>query len=81
MQRKLVQLGQSLAVTIPAEVVAAFQLEKGQAVEVSVHPVTGAITIRPPARFFADGEVTNEFLAIAETTRKKYDAAFKELAK
>lgn len=81
MLRKLVQLGQSLAVTLPAEVVAAFKLEKGQSVEVSVHPTTGAVTIRPPALFFDDGEVTEDFLAIAESTRKKYDPAFKELAK
>ncbi len=81
MNRKLVQLGQSLAVTLPAEVVATFKLKKGQTVDVSVHPLTGAVTIRPPAREFDDGEVSADFLAAAEATRKKYDAAFKELAK
>jgi len=77
----LFQLGQSLAVTLPSEVVQAFKLEKGQTVDESVHPLTGAVTIRPPARFFEEGKVTDRFLALAEATRKKYDAAFKELAK
>ncbi|MGH9399244.1 MAG: AbrB/MazE/SpoVT family DNA-binding domain-containing protein, partial [Thermoanaerobaculia bacterium] len=47
MDRKLVQIGSSLAVTIPSEVVKEFKLKKGQKVEISVHPATGAVTIRP----------------------------------
>ena len=44
MERKLIQAGTSLAVTLPVEVVRAFKLKKGHTVEVSVHPVTGAVT-------------------------------------
>lgn len=40
MKRKLVQAGASLAVTLPAEVVQEFKLEKGMTVDVSVHPQT-----------------------------------------
>ena len=47
MKRKIVQTGSSLAVTLPAEVVEAFSLKKGQEVDVAVHPATGAVVIRP----------------------------------
>lgn len=81
MQRKLVQIGQSLAVTIPAEVVQQFNLKKGQDVEVSVHPVTGAVVVRPGNLEYENGLVTDKFKAAAELVRLKYDEAFKELAK
>ena len=81
MERKLVQIGKSLAVTLPAEVVQAFKLKKGQAVDVSVHPTTGAVIIRPGIKLYEDGEVTKAFLSVAEGVRSKYDAAFRELAK
>ena len=58
MKRKLVQAGGSLAVTIPKEVVEEFELEKGMEVEVSVHPQTGAVTVRPGVRYFEGGKVT-----------------------
>ncbi len=58
MKRKLVQAGGSLAVTLPVEVVKDFKLKKGVEVEVSVHPQTGAVTIRPGVRSFEGGQVT-----------------------
>jgi virulence-associated protein VagC len=61
MKRKLVQAGSSLAVTLPAEVVHEFRLSKGQEVDVTVHPVTGAVIVRPGIRLFEDGEVTPVF--------------------
>lgn len=61
MKRKLVQAGGSLAVTLPAEVVQEFGLEKGMTVELSVHPRTGAVTIRPGVKLVEDGEVTADF--------------------
>ncbi len=81
MERKIVQIGSSLAVTLPAEVVKEFRLKKGQDVEVSVHPRTGAVTIRPGVRYFAEGKVTKSFREIAERVRRRHDAAFRELAK
>lgn len=81
MERKLVQIGKSLAVTLPAEVVQAFKLRKGQGVDVSVHPLTGAVIIRAGIKFYEDGQVTDSFRALAEGVREKYHAAFQELAR
>lgn len=81
MERKLVQIGKSLAVTLPAEVVQAFDLKKGQSVDVSVHPLTGTVTIRPGQRHVEDGEVTDRFKAATEALRARYDDAWRELSK
>jgi putative addiction module antidote len=81
MTRKLVRIGNSLAVTLPAEVVKDFKLKKGQAVEVSVHPSTGAVTIRPGIKYAESGKATKRFRSVAEAIRREYDSAFRELAK
>ncbi len=81
MKRKLVQAGGSLAVTLPAEVVQEFGLEKGMTVELSVHPRTGAVTIRPGVRLVEDGEVTSDFdRAVDELLDQRADL-YKRLAK
>lgn len=79
MKRKLVHIGSSLAVTLPAEVVQEFRLKKGQAVDVSVHPVTGAVTIRPGVRYYENGKVTRNFREKVEEIRQRYDEAFHRL--
>ena len=66
MKRSLVQTGSSLAVTLPMDVVQAFGLKKGQEVELSVHPLSGAITIRPGMAFLDDGQIGDRFRALAE---------------
>ena len=81
MKRKLVQAGGSLAVTLPAELIREFKLEKGMSVDVSVHPQTGAVTIRPGVRHFEDGKVTKRFLRQMEEIGNAYGEAFEELAK
>jgi antitoxin component of MazEF toxin-antitoxin module len=81
MHRKLVQIGSSLAVTIPAEVVQEFKLKKGQSVDVSIHPTTGAVTIRPGIKYYEDGKVTKRFREQAETLLRKRAALYRELAK
>jgi antitoxin component of MazEF toxin-antitoxin module len=65
-KRSIVQTGSSLAVTLPMEVVQAFGLQKGQEVEVAVHPQTGAITIRPGVAYVDGGLVTDRFRALAD---------------
>jgi antitoxin component of MazEF toxin-antitoxin module len=81
MERKIVRIGSSLAVTLPSEVVKEFKLKKGQKVEVSVHPQSGAVTIRPGIKYFVDGKVTRRFRALAEEIRQTYDDAFRKLSK
>ena len=81
MVRKLVQVGSSLAVTLPSDLVKELRLKKGQCVDVSVHPVTGAVTIRPGIRYFDDGKLTRRFRDKAEEIRRRYDEAFRRLAK
>jgi antitoxin component of MazEF toxin-antitoxin module len=66
MKRSIVQTGSSLAVTLPVDVVQAFGLKKGQEVELSVHPLTGAITIRPGIALFEAGQIGPQFRALAE---------------
>ena len=66
MKRSLVQTGSSLAVTLPMEVVQAFGLKKGQEVELSVHPLSGAITIRPGVAFLDEGQIGDRFRGLAD---------------
>ncbi len=80
MKRKLVHIGSSLAVTLPAEVVQEFRLKTGQAVDVSVHPVTGAVTIRPGVRYYENGKVTRNFREKAEDLIRRREALYRELA-
>jgi antitoxin component of MazEF toxin-antitoxin module len=81
MKRKLVRAGGSLAVTLPAEIVQEFELEKGMTVDVSVHPQTGAVTIRPGVRQFEGGKLTARFRKLMEESGAPYEEAFRELAK
>lgn len=81
MKRKLVQAGGSLAVTLPAEVVREFELEKGMTVDVSVHPQTGAVIVRPGVRHFEGGEVTKRFQQVAEEVAEPFAESFRDLAR
>lgn len=81
MKRRLVQAGGSLAVTLPAEVVQEFKLRKGMSVDVSVHPQTGAVTIRPGARYFGRGRVTKRFEKLANELRERRSKVYHVLAK
>jgi hypothetical protein len=48
------------------DVVQAFGLKKGQEVELSVHPLTGTITIRPGVALLDNGQIGDRFRALAE---------------
>jgi len=81
MTRKIVQTGSSLAVTLPKEVVEQFKLKKGDSVDVSIHPRTGAIVVRTGVRYIEDGKVTTRLKASAQKVLDRYDKAFEALAK
>ena len=66
MKRSVVQTGSSLAVTRPMEVVQAFGLQKGEEVELAIHPRTGAITIRPGVAYLDGGQIRERFRALAD---------------
>jgi hypothetical protein len=48
------------------DVVQAFGLQKCQEVELSVHPRTGAITIRPGVAYLDGGQIGDRFRALAD---------------
>jgi antitoxin component of MazEF toxin-antitoxin module len=81
MKRKLVKTGSSLAVTLPAELVEAFDLEKGQEVDLTVHPTTGAITIRLGVRYFDDGKASRRFRALVDELVQERAALYRALAR
>ena len=81
MKRKLVQAGGSLAVTLPAEVVQEFGLEKGMSVEVSVHPRSGAVTVRPGVKYVEDGEVTESFDRAVDDLLERRSDLYRRLAR
>jgi antitoxin component of MazEF toxin-antitoxin module len=74
MKRSIVQTGSSLAVTLPIEVVQAFGLEKGQEIELAIHPRTGAITIRPGIAYLDGGQIRERFRALADEVLERRSA-------
>jgi putative addiction module antidote len=81
MTRKIVKTGSSLAVTLPRDVVELFKLKKGDDVDVSVHPQTGAIVVRTGVRYLEGGKVTKRFRNLAEELMQRRANLYRELAK
>ena len=81
MKRSIVQTGSSLAVTLPIEVVQTFSLEKGQEVDVSIHPLTGAVVIRPGIAWLDGGRITDAFRALADDVLSRRAALPKRLVR
>ena len=65
---------------MPAEVVKEFGLKKGQPVEVTVHPTTGTVTIRPGVRCFDGGKPTRRFRARVEELLESRKELYRKLA-
>jgi antitoxin component of MazEF toxin-antitoxin module len=76
-KRSVVQTGSSLAVTLPMDVVQAFGLRKGQEVDVTVDPMTGAVTIRPGVAWLDGGAVSARFRALADEVLERRAAFLK----
>lgn len=81
MTRKIVRIGSSLAITLPKDIVERLGLKKGDQVEVSVHPLNGAITLRPPARYFDSGKVTKRFRERSRDLLIRRGRLYRRLAK
>ncbi|HKC24204.1 MAG TPA: AbrB/MazE/SpoVT family DNA-binding domain-containing protein [Thermoanaerobaculia bacterium] len=81
MKRKVIQTGSSLAMTLPNEVVEEYKLKKGQELDVSVHPTTGAVIIRPGVKYFEGGRVSKRFKKMSNALLKRRAALYRALAK
>ena len=81
MRRSLVQIGSSLAVTLPIDVVQAFGLRKGQDVDLTVHPISGAITIRPGIAWLDGGQVSADFRTLGDEVLERRAALLKKRGK
>ena len=81
MERKLVRIGSSLAVTLPSEVVKEFKLKKGQAVEVSVHPLTGVVSVKPGRPLIDEGRVTPRVRAAGSALIRRRAKLYRDLAR
>ena len=81
MRRSLVQIGSSLAVTLPIDVVQAFGLRKGQDVDLTVHPISGAITIRPGIAWLERGQVSADFRTLADEVLERRAGLLKKRGK
>jgi antitoxin component of MazEF toxin-antitoxin module len=76
-----VQTGSSLAVTLPIDVVQAFGLRKGQDVDLTVHPISGAITIRPGIAWLERGQVSADFRTLADEVLERRAGLLKKRGK
>jgi bifunctional DNA-binding transcriptional regulator/antitoxin component of YhaV-PrlF toxin-antitoxin module len=81
MKRKLVQAGGSLAVTLPSEVVRGLKLRRGQEVDVTVHPTSGAVIVRAGVLLHEGGSVTPTFEKRVADLVGKRAKLFRALAK
>jgi antitoxin component of MazEF toxin-antitoxin module len=80
MKRKLVKVGNSLAVTLPSELVKGLKLEAGAEVEVSVAPSMEAVSVRFEPRYYEGGKVTAKFKREAQKMLDEYAELWKRLA-
>jgi bifunctional DNA-binding transcriptional regulator/antitoxin component of YhaV-PrlF toxin-antitoxin module len=81
MKRSLVQTGSSLAITLPIDIVHAFGLKKGQEVELSVHPQSGAVVIRLGVPRLDGGQVTERFRGLADAVLERRATLLRRLAR
>ena len=66
MKRKLVKVGNSLAVTLPRDMVRELGLEPGMEVDASVNPRDGSFVVRAGVRYFEDGKASPRFKKLTD---------------
>ena len=81
MKRKVVKTGTSLAVTIPREVIEQFGLKAGDEVDVSIHPGSGAMLVRPGVTYVDGGKVTRRMKHLSSNLLKRRARLYRALAK
>jgi len=80
MKRKLVKVGNSLAVTLPGDMVKELHLRPGMEVDANVDPRNGNFVVRTGVKYFEDGKVSPRFRrAMGELVRRR-NALYERLA-
>jgi len=77
MKRKLVKIGNSLAVTLPRDMVKELGLEPGMEVDATVDPRDGSFVVRAGVKHFEEGKATPRYKKMVDQLirerRKLYD--------
>ena len=80
MKRKIVQVGNSLAVTLPRELVKEFHLKAGMEVQTSINHRNAHFIVEPGIKYFEEGKATSRFEKLADRLIKKRQKLLKRLA-
>ncbi|HSW88177.1 MAG TPA: AbrB/MazE/SpoVT family DNA-binding domain-containing protein [Candidatus Saccharimonadales bacterium] len=81
MLQKIIQVGNSYAVTIPKAFVDELQLQIGEKVRVDADVQSEILTMQRAETSVKRGDITPEFLSWLEKFNKKYKHVLTELAK
>ena len=80
MKRKLVRVGNSLAVTLPHDLVKEFALQPGMEVDTAVDPRDGSFVVRTGVRFFEGGEPSARFRTMVDRLVQERRGLYERLA-
>jgi putative addiction module antidote len=80
MKRKLVKVGNSLAVTLPREMVRELSLKPGMAVDASIDPRDGSFIVRTGVKYFEDGKVSPRFKRMVDRLVRERHELYERLA-
>lgn len=80
MKQKIIQIGNSVGVIIPRDVLKETGLKNGSRVYVEKDPNGATIYITRKEKLFTSS-ITPDFLAVLDKVNKKYKTALKRLAK
>lgn len=80
MEQKVIQVGNSLAVTLPSSFVKSQKIKAGQKVYIDASAAIGLMQVRTSGNGKISG-LTPEFFSWLEKFNKKYKTALTELAK
>ena len=80
MKKKIVRVGNSLAVTLPRELVEQFKLKAGMEVEASINPRNGRLVVDAGVPYFESGRVTKNFDALADRLVRRRKKLLERLA-
>lgn len=80
MKQRVIQIGNSVGITIPKKILKEAGLKNGSSVYVEKDPNGKTIYITQKEKVF-NSSITPDFLGILEKVNKRYDPALRKLAK